>query len=116
MFYAYIFILEPKSVECALEDSSWIMAMQEELSQFERNQVWELVPKPIHQALIGTRWLFRNKLDEHGEIVRNKACLVAQGYSKEEGIDFDETFAPVTRLEAIRMLLAFASFMKFKLF
>ena len=115
-FYAYVSILEPKSVESALEDSSWIMAMQEELSQFERNQVWELVPKPTHQAVIGTRWVFRNKLDEHGEIVRNKARLVAQGYNQEEGIDFDETFAPVARLEAIRMLLAFASFMKFKLF
>ena len=63
-FYAYVSILEPKSVESALEDSSWIMAMQEELSQFERNQVWELVPKPTHQAVIGTRWVFRNKLDE----------------------------------------------------
>ena len=115
-FYAYVSILEPKSVESALEDSSWIMEMQEELSQFERNQVWELVPKPTHQAVIGTRWVFRNKLDEHGEIVRNKARLVAQGYNQEEGIDFDETFAPVARLEAIRMLLAFASFMKFKLF
>ena len=115
-FYAFVSILEPKSVESALEDSSWIMAMQEELSQFERNQVWELVPKPTHQAVIGTRWVFRNKLDESGEIVRNKARLVAQGYNQEEGIDFDETFAPVARLEAIRMLLAFASFMKFKLF
>ena len=66
--------------------------------------------------MIGTRWVFRNKLDESGEIVRNKALLVAQGYSPEEGIDFDETFVPVTRLEAIHMLLAFASFMKFKLF
>ena len=115
-FYAYVSILEPKSKESALEDSSWIMAMQEELSQFERNQVWELVPKPTHQAVIGTRWVFRNKLDEHGEIVRNKARLVARGYNQEEGIDFDETFAPVARLEVIRMLLAFASFMKFKLF
>ena len=113
-FYAYVSILEPKSVESALEDSSWIMAMQEELSQFERNQVWELVPKPTHQAVIGTRWVFRNKLDESGEIVRNKARLVAQGYSQEEGIDFDETFSPVARLKAIRMLLAFTSFMKFK--
>ena len=77
-FYAYISILEPKSVESALEDSSWIMAMQEELSQFERNQVWELVTKPTHQAVIGTRWVFRNKLDEYGEIVRNKARLVDQ--------------------------------------
>ena len=73
-------------------------------------------PRPKHQSVIGTRWVFRNKLDENGKIVRNKARLVAQGYNQEEGIDYEETFAPVARLEAIRILLAFASFMSIKLY
>ena len=114
--FAYISILEPKDIHSALDDSYWIMAMQDELSQFNRNHVWDLVPKPTHQGIIGTKWIFRNKLDEDGNVVRNKARLVAQGYSQEEGIDYDETFAPVARLEAICMLLAYACFMGFKLF
>ena len=89
--------------------------MQEELSQFERNQVWSLTPRPKDHPVIGTKWVFRNKLDENGNVVRNKARLVAKGYNQVEGIDFDETFAPVARLEAIRILLAFASHMGIKL-
>ncbi|KAK6147692.1 hypothetical protein DH2020_018604 [Rehmannia glutinosa] len=83
--------------------------MQEELNQFERNNVWELVQRPTHQNVIGTKWVFRNKMNEEGFVVRNKARLVAKGYCQEEGIDFDETFAPVARLEAIRMFLAYAA-------
>ncbi|KAH9763597.1 Integrase catalytic domain-containing protein [Citrus sinensis] len=113
---AFISQIEPKSFEDAKNDESWIMAMQEELNQFERNNVWELVPKPEHQSVIGTKWVFRNKMDESGVVVRNKARLVAQGYNKEEGIDFDETFAPVARLESIRMLLAYACHKDFILF
>ncbi|KAH9723261.1 Integrase catalytic domain-containing protein [Citrus sinensis] len=105
---AFISQIEPKSFADAENDESWIMAMQEELNQFERNNVWELVPNPEHQSIIGTKWVFRNKMDESGVVVRNKARLVAQGYNQEEGIDFDETFAPVGRLESIRMLLAYA--------
>ncbi|KAH9780462.1 hypothetical protein KPL71_008083 [Citrus sinensis] len=96
---AFISQIEPKSFEDAENDESWIMAMQEELNQFERNNVWELVPKPEHQSIIGTKWVFRNKMDESGVVVRNKARLVAQGYNQEEGIDFDETFAPVASKE-----------------
>jgi len=95
---------------------TWVKAMKEELSQFERNEVWNLVSKPQDQSIIGTRWVFRNKLDEEGKVVRNKARLVAQGYNKQEGIDYDETFAPVARLEAIRILLAYASHKNIKLF
>ena len=82
--------------------------MQDELNQFQRNEVWCLVPRPSHQSVIGTKWVFRNKMNEEGVVTRNKARLVAQGYSQEERVDFEETFAPVVRLEAIRILLAFA--------
>ncbi|XP_070054928.1 secreted RxLR effector protein 161-like [Nicotiana tomentosiformis] len=68
--------------------------MQEELDQFDKNQVWKLLPKPENALIIGTKWVFRNKLNEDGKVVRNKAILVAQGYSQQEGVDYDETFAP----------------------
>src|ERR1044071_2617692 len=83
--------------------------MQEQLLQFERNKVWRLVPCPKDRHIIGTRWVFRNKLDDSGTVIRNKARLVAQGYNQQEGIDYDETFAPVARLEAIRLLVAYAA-------
>ncbi|XP_073138695.1 uncharacterized mitochondrial protein AtMg00820-like [Henckelia pumila] len=107
---------EPKKIEDALDDSCWIEAMQEELNQFTRNAVWDLVPRPTHQSVIGTRWVFRNKLNEEETVVRNKARLVAQGYRQEEGIDYDKTYAPVARLEAIRIFLAYASFKNFKVY
>ncbi|KAK2415764.1 putative mitochondrial protein [Trifolium repens] len=103
-----ISMIEPKNVDEALTDDEWIVAMQDELNQFQRNDVWDLVPRPAHKNIIGTKWVFRNKLNEQGEVVRNKARLVAQGYSQQEGIDFTETFAPVARLEAIRLLLSYA--------
>ncbi|EOY19086.1 Cysteine-rich RLK (RECEPTOR-like protein kinase) 8, putative [Theobroma cacao] len=90
--------------------------MQEELDQFKRNCVWSLVSRPLNHPIVGTKWVFRNKVDEQGNVVRNKARLVAQGYNQEERIDYVETFAPVARIEAIRLLLAFACFMNFKLY
>ena len=75
--------------------------------------MWDLVPKPASHKSIGTKWVFQNKLDKLGIIVRNKARLVAKGYNQEEGIDYDETYAPIARLESIRMLLAFACTMDF---
>ena len=90
--------------------------MQEELNNFDRNNVWDLVQKPKDCSVIGIKWVFRNKLDESGIVIRNKARLVAQRYNQEEGIDVDETFALVVRLETIRMLLAYASFKNFRLF
>ena len=90
--------------------------MHEELHQFIRNDVWELVPRPKDVNLIGTKWIFKNKSNEHGTVIRNKSGLVAQGYTQVERIDFDETFAPVTRLESIRILLAIASHLNFKLY
>ncbi|CAN1345815.1 Retrovirus-related Pol polyprotein from transposon TNT 1-94 [Linum perenne] len=113
---AMLSFLEPKTIKEALTDEHWILAMQDELHQFDRANVWELVSPPSNKSIIGTKWVFRNKTNDKGEVTRNKARLVAQGYSQEEGIDFDETFAPVARLEAIRILCAFSSFMKFKLY
>ncbi|GKA14831.1 putative ribonuclease H-like domain-containing protein [Tanacetum coccineum] len=92
---------------------SWIEAMQEELLQFKLQKVWTLVDLPKGKRAIGTKWVYRNKKDERGIVVRNKARLVAQGYTQEEGIDYDEVFAPVARIEAIRLFLAYASFMGF---
>ncbi|GJW92241.1 putative ribonuclease H-like domain-containing protein [Tanacetum coccineum] len=86
----------------ALTDPSWIEAMQEELLQFKLQKVWTLVDLPKGKRAIGTKWVYRNKKDERGIVVRNKARLVAQGYTQEEGIDYDEVFAPVARIEAIR--------------
>ena len=90
--------------------------MQEELNQLERNQVWHLIPRPYDRPTIGTKWIFRNKLDESDNIVRNKARLAAQSYTQIEKIDFEETFAPIAWLEAILITLAFASYKNFKFF
>ncbi|GJX51134.1 putative ribonuclease H-like domain-containing protein [Tanacetum coccineum] len=103
----------PKKVIHALKDPSWIEAMQEELLQFKLQEVWTLVDLPNRKRAIGTKWVFRNKKDERGIVIRNKARLVAQGYTQEEGIDYDEVFAPVARIEAIRLFLAYASFKDF---
>ena len=113
-YQAFISQFEPKNFDEAEKDENWILAMQEELNQFERSKVWTLVPRPQNHPTIGTKWVYRNKLDESGVVVRNKARLVAQGYNQEEGIDYDETYAPVARLEAIRMLLAYSCYMNFK--
>ncbi|XP_072058089.1 uncharacterized mitochondrial protein AtMg00820-like [Arachis hypogaea] len=90
--------------------------MEEELHEFEKNQVWTLVPKPSDKKVTGTKWIFRNKLGENDSVARNKARLVAQAYNQEEGIDFDESFAPVARTEAIRLLPAYAAHCDFKLY
>ncbi|GJX03870.1 retrovirus-related pol polyprotein from transposon TNT 1-94 [Tanacetum coccineum] len=100
----------------ALMDESWLIAMQEELNQFIANDVLELVPQPKNITIIGTKWVFRNKLDENGIVSRNMARLVAQGYNQQEGIDYDETYAPVARLESIRILLVYDCALDFKLF
>jgi hypothetical protein len=90
--------------------------MHEELHQFTRNDVWTLVPHLAEQNIISTTWIFKNKTDEHGTVVRNKARLVAQGYTQIEGVDFDETFAPVAKLESIRIPLSIACHLGFKLY
>ncbi|GJX57900.1 putative ribonuclease H-like domain-containing protein [Tanacetum coccineum] len=104
---------EPKKVIHALKDPSWIKAIQEELLQFKLQEVWTLVELPNGKRSIGTKWVFRNKKDERGIMIRNKSRLVARGYTQEKGIYYDEVFAPVARIEAIRLFLAYASFKDF---
>nr|GEY63727.1 hypothetical protein [Tanacetum cinerariifolium] len=105
-----------KEVSDALQDPSWVEAMQEELLQFKIQNVWTLVDCPKVVRPFGTKWVLKNKKDERGIVVRNKARLVAQGHIQEEGIDYDEVFAPVARIEAIRHFLAYASFMGFTVY
>nr|GEW24962.1 hypothetical protein [Tanacetum cinerariifolium] len=109
-------IKEPKRVHQALKDPSWIEAIQEELLQFKMQKVWVLVDFTKGKRAIGSKWVFRNKKDEKGIVIRNKARLVAQGHTKEEGIYYEEAFAPVPRIEAIRLFLAYASFMGFMVY
>jgi hypothetical protein len=113
---AFVATFEPKDIGHALSDPNWVNAMHEELENFERNQAWELVEPPPNCKPIGTKWVWKNKDGENGEVVRNKSRLVAQGYSQKEGIDYEETFAPVAHLEAIRILLAFSAAKGFKLY
>nr|GFD32564.1 putative ribonuclease H-like domain-containing protein [Tanacetum cinerariifolium] len=116
MFACFFSKEEPKRVHQALKNPSWIEAMQEELLQFKMQKVWVLVDFPYGKRSIGTKWVFRNKKYERGIVVRNKARLVAQGHTQEEGIDYEEIFAPVVRIEAIRLFLAYASFMGFMVY
>eukprot|EP00253_Pinus_taeda_P002650 PITA_02650 len=90
--------------------------MNEEIEQNDKNNTWELVHRPHDKNVTGTKWIFKNKLNENGEVVRNKARLVCKGYAQQEGIEFEETFAPVARLEAIIMFLALSSFQNFKVY
>ncbi|GKD12206.1 putative reverse transcriptase, RNA-dependent DNA polymerase [Tanacetum coccineum] len=116
MFFSFLSQEEPKRVTKALSDSAWVEAMQEELLQFKLQLVWVLIDLPKGKRAIGTKWVFRNKKDERGIVIRNKARLVAQRYTQEEGIDYDEVFALVARIEAIRLFLAYASFMGFMVY
>ncbi|GJV62052.1 retrovirus-related pol polyprotein from transposon TNT 1-94 [Tanacetum coccineum] len=98
------------------EEAIEAIAMQEELNQFISNDVWEIVPNPKDMTIIGTKWVYRNKLDENDVVSRNKARLVSQGYNQQERIDYDESYASVARLESIIILLAYACALDFKLF
>nr|GEZ41310.1 hypothetical protein [Tanacetum cinerariifolium] len=113
MFACFLSQEEPKRIHQALKDPSWIEARQKELLQFKMQKVWILVDLPYGNRAIGTKWVYRNKKDERGIVIRNKARLVAQGHTQEEGIDYEEVFAPVARIKAIRLFLAYASFMRF---
>ena len=99
LFSSFVSMVEPKRVCEALEDLFWIETMQGELLQFEINQVWTFVPLLECKTTIATKWVFINKKDEDGVVVRNKARLVAKEYCQKEGIDYEETFASIARLE-----------------
>ncbi|GJW42815.1 retrovirus-related pol polyprotein from transposon TNT 1-94 [Tanacetum coccineum] len=113
LFVDFLSEEEPKKVSEALKHPGWVDAMQDDLNQFAKNKVWTLVPAPYGKTIIGSKWVFKNKRDKTGIIIKNKARLVAQGYNQQKGIDYDETFAPVARLEAIRIFFAFATYMNF---
>lgn len=109
-------LIEPKNIKKTLKDPDLVVSIQEELHQFEQSKVWHLGPRPVDRTIIGIRWVFRNKQDENGTVVRNKSRLVVQGYNQEKGIDYEETFASIARIETIRILIAFAAHKEFKLF
>nr|GEX76285.1 Gag-Pol polyprotein [Tanacetum cinerariifolium] len=108
--------LQQKNIKEAMADSAWIEAMQEELHQFDRLQVWELVDKPFGKSVIRLKWLWKNKKDEDQTVIRNNARLVEKGYAQEEGNDFKESFAPVARLEAVWIFGAYAAHKSFLIY
>ena len=114
--FSFVSSIKPKKIDEALLDVDWLNSLHEEINNFTRNQVWELVERPKDHNVIGTKWVFRNKQNQDVIVVRNKARLVAQGYTQVEGLDFGETYAPVARLEAIRILLAYACSYNIKLY
>ncbi|GJX63545.1 retrovirus-related pol polyprotein from transposon TNT 1-94, partial [Tanacetum coccineum] len=116
MFALTVRTAEPKNIKEAMTDSAWIEAMHEELHQFDRLQVWELVDKPFGKTVIKQKCLWKNKKDEDQTITRNKARLVPKGYAQEEGIDFEESFAPVARLEAVWIFIAYATHKSFLIY
>ncbi|GJT96711.1 retrovirus-related pol polyprotein from transposon TNT 1-94 [Tanacetum coccineum] len=101
--------VEPKNFKMVVTEDSWFEAMQNEIHEFDRLEVWVLVPKPKGVMIIALKWIYKVKLDEYGDVLKNKARLVAKGYRQEEGIDFEESFAPVARIEAIRIFIANAA-------
>nr|GFA99295.1 retrovirus-related Pol polyprotein from transposon TNT 1-94 [Tanacetum cinerariifolium] len=108
--------MEPKNVKDAMTDPAWIESMQEELFQFKRMDVWVLVPTPDNISPLTLKWIFKNKHDEEQTVIRNKSRLVVRGYRQEEGLDFEESFASVARMEAIRIFLAYAAHKSFTVF
>ena len=108
--------VEPKSANEACKDDHWIQTMKEELDHIVKNETWELVPRPKDKNIIGTKWVFRNKMNEQSEVVRNKEILVCKRYSQQEDIDYEETFSPAARIEAIRIVLAYVASKKFKVY
>nr|GEX08785.1 hypothetical protein [Tanacetum cinerariifolium] len=116
LFLCFLSQVEPKKIFDALQDPSWVEAIQEELLQFKIHNVWTLVDCPKGVRPIKTNWVLKNKKDERGIVIRNKARLVAQGHTEEEGIDYDKVFTPVAQIEAIRLFLAYALFMGFTVY
>nr|GFB39507.1 hypothetical protein [Tanacetum cinerariifolium] len=116
MYALTVSTVEPKNVKEAMNDPAWIESMQEELLQFKRMDVWVLVPAPDNISPLTLKWIFKNKNDEENTVIRNMSRLVVRGYRQEEGLDFEESFAPVARMEAIRIFLAYAAHKSFTVF
>nr|GEX31386.1 Gag-Pol polyprotein [Tanacetum cinerariifolium] len=116
MYALTVSTAELKNIKEAMADCTWIEAMQEELHQFDRLQVWELLDKPFGKMVIRLKWLWKNKKDEDQTVICNKAQLVANGYAQEEGINFEESFAPVARLEVVRIFIAYAAHKSFPIY
>nr|GFC18342.1 Gag-Pol polyprotein [Tanacetum cinerariifolium] len=116
MFALTVSRTEPKNIKQAMADSAWIESMQEELHQFDRLDVWELVDRPLCTNVINLKWLWKNKPDEENTVIRNKSRLVAKGYAQKEGVDFEESFAPVARLEAVRLFIAYDAHKSFTVY
>lgn len=116
LYVDFLSEIEPKNVKEAFKYESWVQAMRDELEQFDRNDVMTLVECPQGVFVIGMKWVFKNKTDESGTVIKNKARLVAKGYNQQQGIDYEETFAPFARMEAIRIFLAYATYMNFKVY
>ncbi|GJT46537.1 gag-pol polyprotein [Tanacetum coccineum] len=116
MYALTVSTIEPKNIKEAMLDHSWIESMQDELNQFKRLDVWELVECPVGRNIIKVKWIWKNKTDAENTVIRNKSRLVAKGYGQEEGIDFEESFAPVARLEAVRIFVAYAAHKNFPIF
>ncbi|GJR24193.1 retrovirus-related pol polyprotein from transposon TNT 1-94 [Tanacetum coccineum] len=109
-FYHFVLSkVEPKNFKTAISEACWFEAMQDEIHEFDRLRVWELVPRPDYVMIISLKWIYKVKLDEYGDVLKNKARLVAKGYRQKEGINFEESFAPVARIEAIRIFIANAA-------
>nr|GFD20998.1 Gag-Pol polyprotein [Tanacetum cinerariifolium] len=109
MFALTVSRTEPKNIKEAMINLAWIESMQEELQQFDRLDIWELVDRPLCTNVINLKWLWKNKRDEENTVIQNKSRLVAKGYAQKEGVDFEESFTPITRLEAVRLFIAYAA-------
>ncbi|GJX37082.1 retrovirus-related pol polyprotein from transposon TNT 1-94 [Tanacetum coccineum] len=116
MFALTVSTIEPKNIKDAMLDHSWIESMQDELNQFKHLNVWELVERLVGRNIIAVKWLWKNKIDAENTVIQNKSRLVSKGYSQEEGINFEESFAPVARLEAVRIFVAYAAHKNFPIY
>nr|GEW46476.1 hypothetical protein [Tanacetum cinerariifolium] len=116
MFALTVIRTEPKNIKESIADSAWIESMQEVPHQFDRLDVWELVDKRLCKNVINMKWLWKNKHDEENTVIRNKSRLVAKGYAQKEGVDFEESFAPVARLEVVWLFIAYAAHKSFTVY
>ncbi|GKA07765.1 retrovirus-related pol polyprotein from transposon TNT 1-94 [Tanacetum coccineum] len=116
MYALTISTIKPKNIKEAMLDHSWIESMQDELNQFKRLDVWELVECPVGRNIITVKWIWKNKTDAENTVIRNKSRLVAKGYRQEEGIYFEESFSPVARLDSVRIFVAYAAHKNFTIF